>query len=59
MGYGNVIVLTLGTLFGKIGGKGWIMDTDIFGGVENGIAERGFVSFASQRTSRRMIWQNT
>ena len=39
VGYGNIIVLTLGTLLGKVGGKGWIVDTDIFGGVENGVAQ--------------------
>ena len=45
MGYGNIIVLTLGTLLGKVGGKGWIVDTDIFGGVENGVAQVSGASF--------------
>ena len=45
MGYGNVIVLTFSPLLGKVGGKGWIMDTDILGGVENGIAQVSGASF--------------
>ena len=35
----NIIMLALSPFPGKVGGKGWIMDTDIFGGVENSIAQ--------------------
>ena len=37
--YGNIVMLALSPFPGKVGGKGWIMDTDIFGGVENSIAQ--------------------
>ena len=39
MGYGNIIMLALSPLFGKIGGKGWIPISDILRSIEDGIAK--------------------
>ena len=36
---GDIVVLTFRTLLGKIGGKGWIPMADIFGSIEDSVAE--------------------
>ena len=38
MGNGNIVVFSLRSLLGKISGKGWILVTDILGGVVKGAA---------------------
>ena len=45
MGDCNIVMLALGSLPGQICRKGWIVDADIFGCVENGIAQISGASF--------------
>ena len=35
----NVVMLTFGSLLGKVGGKRWFPDTDVLGGIEKGVTQ--------------------
>lgn len=45
MGYGNIIMLALSPLFGKISGKSWIPISDILRSIEDGIAKKSGTPF--------------
>ena len=61
---GNIVVLSLASLLGKVGRKYWIPITDEFSGIENGIAQVSGASFlhvsvAAGKLSKRQYEQIT
>ena len=49
VGDGNIVVLSFGSLLGQVSGKGRIPETDVFRGIEEGVAKVAGAAFLHVR----------